>query len=267
MAAFICSLAGAALENAQIYGELERAFSDLKSTQAQLVQSAKLAALGQLGAGIAHELAQPIQSIQGFAQRILRHTTARVAEHRDELEIIESATHRMARIVQNVRQFARDASLDLKPISPVAPLEDALMLLSRQLAQRGIEVVRDLDARLPNVQGDSAKLQQVFLNLILNAQDALGAGESGALRRITVGAGANGARVAVTVEDTGPGVPAAHEGQIFDPFFTTKQAGDGTGLGLSISYGIVKEHGGELLYARAAGGGALFSVVLPCEEG
>jgi signal transduction histidine kinase/tetratricopeptide (TPR) repeat protein len=265
LAAFIGSLAGAALENAQYYGELELAFSDLKSTQAQLVQAAKLAALGQLGAGIAHELNQPIQSIQGFAQRILRNGEARVNEHHDELEIIVNATHRMARIVQNIRQFARDSSLERRPIDPTVPLLDALMLLRRQLERMGIEVVHDFHDDLPTVTGDPVKLQQVFLNLILNARDALAAVPESAPRRLVVSGFVDGDRVVLTVEDSGPGVAAGDEEHIFDPFFTTKEAGEGTGLGLSISYGIIKEHGGELQYRGGVGGGALFSVTLPRE--
>jgi two-component system C4-dicarboxylate transport sensor histidine kinase DctB len=266
LAAFIGSLAGAALENAQYYSELESAFSDLKSTQAQLVQAAKLAALGQLGAGIAHELNQPIQSIQGFAQRILRHARTRVTEHRDELEIIVNATHRMARIVQNIRQFARDSSLERRSIDPTVPLLDALMLLRRQLERTGIQVVHDFQDGIPAVEGDPIKLQQVFLNLILNARDALTTMPETEVRRIVVSGFVDGDRVVLTVEDNGPGVVAGHEERIFDPFFTTKEAGDGTGLGLSISYGIIKEHGGELQYESGVGGGARFSVVLRREE-
>jgi len=271
LAAFIASLAGAALENATNYRELELAFDglnrahgELKSTQAQLVQAAKLAALGQLGAGIAHELNQPIQSIQGFAQRIQRDPEAAIQQHLDELKIIESASKRMARIVQNIRLFARDSELELRPLDPITPVREALMLLSQQLDKLGIAVEWQQRGELPMVTGDLVKLQQVFLNLILNSKDALDTLPPDARRQITFGAAVEGDCVRLTVADTGPGVPPELESSIFDPFFTTKAAGQGTGLGLSISYGIIKEHGGELMFERSQEG-ALFSVALPLD--
>jgi len=270
LAGFIASLVAAALENAKNYNELEiafealrRAHGDLKSTQSQLVQAAKLAALGQLGAGIAHELNQPIQSIQGFAQRIERHAEDPVEQHMDELKIIINATHRMARIVRNIRLFARDGELELQPLDPTAPVREALMLLSRQLQKSKIDVSWARPMEFPRVMGDLGKLQQVFLNLFLNARDVLDTLPLGAPRRVVLGGMVEHDRVMLTVADSGPGVPVEHEGRIFDPFFTTKDAGQGTGLGLSISYGIIKAHGGELVHERGQTGGAVFTVVLP----
>jgi C4-dicarboxylate-specific signal transduction histidine kinase len=271
LAAFIASLVGAALENAHSYSELELAFdalhrahADLKSTQAQLVQAAKLAALGQLGAGIAHELNQPIQSIQGFAQRIRRHTDARVADHDDELGIIVRATDRMAQIVNNIRKFAREGQVAREPIDPLLPFRDALALLDQQLQQQGIAIQWELqDEQLPRVMGDPMQLQQVFLNLLLNARDALATLPDQTPRRLRLGAELEGDRVVLTVADSGPGVPPELASRIFDPFFTTKDAGHGTGLGLSISYGIVQDHGGELVHEAGEQGGARFAVVLP----
>jgi len=271
LAAFITSLAGAALENAESYRRLEvafealdRAHGELKSTQAQLVQAAKLAALGQLGAGIAHELNQPIQSIQGFAQRILRHGEAPVVRHRDELEIIVNATHRMAHIVQNIRMFAREGKPQRQPLDPVQPMRQALELLQRQLEELGVQVEWQVRT-LPRVLGDPVQLQQVFLNLIMNARDALVTLPEGVARALTLSGSAERDRITLIVADSGPGVPGELSGRIFDPFFTTKEPGEGVGLGLSISYGIIKDHGGELLCEPAASG-ARFSVVLPVAE-
>lgn len=271
LAAFITSLAGAALENAESYRRLEvafealdRAHGELKSTQAQLVQAAKLAALGQLGAGIAHELNQPIQSIQGFAQRILRHGEAPVSRHQDELEIIVNATHRMAHIVQNIRMFAREGEPRRQPIDPLQPMRQALELLQRQLGELGVQVEWQVRP-LPSVLGDPVQLQQVFLNLIMNARDALVTLPEGVARALTLSGTAERDRVTLAVADSGPGVPGELSGRIFDPFFTTKGPGEGVGLGLSISYGIIKDHGGELLCEPAASG-ARFSVVLPVAE-
>jgi C4-dicarboxylate-specific signal transduction histidine kinase len=273
LAGFVTTLAGAALENAQNYNELEIAFEalaqahrDLKTTQGQLIQAGKMAALGQLGAGIAHELNQPIQSIQGFAQRIRRHTEESIAEHADELEIIIKATYRMASIVQNIRLFARDSSFSLEPIEPICSVRDALTLLHRHLEDREIEVSWDAaEGSVPLVMGDQIKLQQVFLNLLQNASDALAsASDGGRPKEIVIGWRCVEDRVVITIQDNGPGVAPEHESRLFDPFFTTKKAGHGTGLGLSISYGIIKEHRGELRYEPAPVRGARFSVALPC---
>ena len=243
--------------------ELEKEITERKQAEEQLVQSAKLAGLGQLGAGIAHELNQPITTIQGFTQRIKRDGGRQIKDHAYELDLIIKASHRMARIVDNIRLFSRQTDFKAHPIDPLTPLNDALMLINEQLRLHCIDVERPAGDGLLRVMGDQVKLQQVFSNLIMNARDSLGTLPKARPRRLVLGVRAEGDRVVYSVEDNGPGISEEDQAQIFDPFFTTKEVGKGTGLGLSISHGIVGEHGGEIRYEPVEGGGARFLVSLP----
>ena len=166
----IAAAAAATVAERSKAAEVEYALEQLKSTQAQLIQAGKMAGLGQLGAGIAHELNQPITTIQGFAQRLRRNGSAQVSE---EMDIIINATHRMARIVNNIRAFARQDEFKPEPTDPLEPLDDALMLVSEQLRLHGVEVERKVGETLPRILADKVRLQQVFLNLLSNGLDAL----------------------------------------------------------------------------------------------
>ena len=245
------------------FEKLDVTHRELKSTQLQLVQAAKLAGLGELGAGIAHELNQPITTIQGFTQRIKRDGGRQIKDHADELDLIINASYRMARIVDNIRLFSRQSDFKPQLIDPLAPRDDALMLINEQLRLHGIEVERPAGDSLPRVMGDQVKLQQVFSNLIMNARDSLDTLPKDRPRRLVLGVRAEGDRVVYSVEDNGPGISEEDQARIFDPFFTTKEVGKGTGLGLSISHGILGDHGGEIRYEPAEGGGARFLVSLP----
>jgi len=246
--------------------QLEQAYGQLKETQAQLIQAGKLAALGELGAGIAHELNQPITSIRGFSQLLLREARTKMPGRVDTLERIVQDTERMGRTVDNVRTFARQHNYSPEEIPATGPLDAALELVSEQLRLRGISFEKHVAQDLPCVLGDKIQLQQVFLNLLSNARDALEqepeAGEGNG-KRIRLSVEVEGDHVKYVVEDNGPGVAAEHEERIFDPFFTTKPPGKGMGLGLSLSYGIVKEHKGEIIHTRAGSGGARFTVLIP----
>jgi signal transduction histidine kinase len=269
IAEYLAALAAAALENVRSYAELKDALAalgsahrELESAQEQLVQAGKLAALGQLGAGLAHELSQPLQAILGFALRLER--DAGVPEvRRGELRIIIDAARRMGGLLDNVRLLARTGELELRPLDATAPLEDALLLVGEQLRNRGVSCRWSKRSVLPPVQGDRMRLQQVFLNLLLNARDALDGLPEDAERAIGLSATHDERWVRVRVEDSGPGVAPEDASRIFDPFFTRKQAG--TGLGLSIAYGIAKSHGGAL--ALLPGRGACFEVSLPVSNG
>jgi PAS domain S-box-containing protein len=243
--------------------ELAASYCMLEDTQAKLVQASKLSAMGEIGAGIAHELNQPITIIQGFAQRICRHPEVPIRQHLDELLIIVDEAKRMAHIVDNIRTFARQSNFEPEPIDPLTPLQNALELLKAQLKVLGIDVTLAADDPLPQIEADRARLQQVFLNLIVNARDALGELAFGKPKQIRIRVDDQGDSLSYEIEDTGPGIPAEVRERVFEPFYTSKDPGQGTGLGLSIAYGIVQDHKGEIKLEQAAGGGARFIIRLP----
>ncbi|HEX6974055.1 MAG TPA: ATP-binding protein, partial [Vicinamibacterales bacterium] len=223
----------------------------------QLQISEKMASIGLLAAGVAHEVNTPLTGISSFTQMLLQG-----AEPEDPktkvLEKIERQTFRAAKIVNGLLNLARPAQVDSGPVDLNAVINDVLSLLEHQLRNGRIQVRKELSASTPIVQGIEYKLQQVFLNLFLNARDAMPKG--GWLSIIT----RDGEQWAsVEVGDTGSGIPAEQLSRIYDPFFTTKEIGKGTGLGLSITYGIVQEHGGTITCDSAIGQGTRFTLSLP----
>src|SRR5574337_1779695 len=237
-----------AIENSRLHGEMERKVEErtktLRETQAQLIQSGKLAAVGTLAAGVAHELNQPLMIIRGYAQELLRDERIGEEAIRDDLRRIEAQTTRMTAIINHLRDFSRESTGKREVADLNRVVEDALIFLGQQLRSRNIAVVQTLDPALPPVWVDPLQIEQVLLNLITNARDAM---ETVGMGAITIRTGlTQGSRVALSVADAGPGIPEAIRTRIFDPFFTTKEVGKGTGLGLSICHGIVEEHGGEL---------------------
>ena len=241
-------------ERVQHEQALEESNHVLRATQAQLVHASKMAAMGTLGAGIAHELNQPLTIIGGFARRIRRKPTKTVADMDRELEIITREVDRMAGIVDNVRIFGRDDQLRLEPINPMKPMHDATQLIEAQLRSHGIDLRRRETPMAEMVLGDSGRLQQVLLNLLTNARDAVNDYPE-AEKWIAVSVYRQGDDIVYRVEDGGPGVPDEILGQLFDPFFTTKDPDKGTGLGLSIAYSIAQEHNGTLGYLTDVGRG------------
>ncbi|MCS7173273.1 MAG: ATP-binding protein [Armatimonadetes bacterium] len=242
--------------------DLERMVAErtqqLERTQARLVQSEKLAALGQLVAGVAHELNNPLTSVLGYAQ-LLEAGELEGEDARRALGIVLQEADRARRIVQNLLTFARQQAHERGPVDVNAALEQTVALRRYELERAGVEFVLDLAQDLPPIEGDLYQLQQVFLNLINNAAQALAGGRG----RIEIRTTHREGRVVVEVADTGPGIPPEHLHRIFDPFFTTKDPGQGTGLGLSISYGIVRDHGGEIYADNRLEGGARFVIELP----
>jgi signal transduction histidine kinase len=238
--------------------ELKARESQLAQAHLALVQSEKMAAFGQLGAGIAHEVKNPLTGIRGHAQLALRKLEP---DHplRAKLEIIERETARCMGIIGSLLKFARQERAEKAPIDVNEVVEDALAIVDHQLGLARITIERALATGLPRVLGNANQLQQVLLNLALNAQQAMG--ERGGTLRVETGI-ANGA-VQIRVSDTGPGIPADVQRRIFEPFFTTKPAGQGTGLGLSVSYGIVRDHDGDIGVASEPGRGAVFTLTFP----
>jgi two-component system NtrC family sensor kinase len=228
--------------------------------QEQLVQSEKMSAIGQLIAGIAHDLNNPLASVVGFAD-FLGELPDVPPQLREPLSVIREEAERASSIVKNLLGFARKQEGQRRP-TPLGPLLDAtFVLLRNQLLASRIEARVEVDPELPLVDIDPNQIQQVFVNLINNAQQAIAStGRAGAVM-VTARRTADG--VAVDVRDDGPGMSSELAAHVFDPFFTTKPEGQGTGLGLSISVGIVKEHGGRITLSTEEGRGATFTVHLP----
>jgi two-component system NtrC family sensor kinase len=230
-----------------------------RRAQRRLRQTEKMAAVGQLAGGVAHEINNPLGGILAFAQLMSR-DEGRSAEDLQQLGIISQAAVRAKRIVESLLRFSRPSREDAKEEVDLARVaEDALLLLQGQQRSANLEVVRRLEPAFAT--GDANQLQQVAVNLLVNAMQAIGKTEPGRVT-VTTGPGPAGA-VRLAVQDDGPGVAASVADRIFEPFFTTKKEGEGTGLGLSICYRIVEEHGGFLHHEPAPGGGACFLVDLP----
>jgi two-component system, NtrC family, sensor kinase len=224
----------------------------------QLQISEKMASIGLLAAGVAHEVNTPLTGISSFTQMLLQN--AEPDDPRTKvLEKIERQTFRAAKIVNGLLNLARPAQVDSGPIDLHAVISDVLSLLEHQLRNGRIQVRKELQAPGPIVQAIEYKLQQVFLNLFLNARDAM---PRGGWLTIATSAGGDG-MVVVEVSDTGSGIPPDQLSRIYDPFFTTKDIGKGTGLGLSITYGIVQEHGGTITCDSTVGKGTRFTLTLP----
>jgi PAS domain S-box-containing protein len=228
----------------------------------RLTQSEKLAALGQFVAGIAHELNNPLQGVLGHLE-LLRTTGAFPKQLRREVGTIYREADRAAKIVRNLLVFAGSRRLVRRSVSLNVVLQKVLSLRAPAHRAIGIEVVRHYDDKLPRVQSDPLLLHQVFLNMVMNAEHAIAAtGRSGRIE-ISTSVAAAAHRIVVTMRDTGTGIPEETLPRIFEPFYTTKEVGKGTGLGLAITYGIVQEHGGQILAANHPDGGAVFTVELP----
>ena len=238
-----------------------RDVTDQKMLQEQLIQSEKMSAIGQLVSGVAHELNNPLAGISAFAQLLL--TEKRFPpDQRTAAEMIYAEARRASRIVQNLLTFARQHKPERTPTGVNQVLDDTLELRGYELRVRGIEVTRDYDEQIPETMADAHQLQQVFLNLVTNAEQAMEKSPRES-QRLIVRTRRMGAVIRIDVEDTGPGIPPNLLERIFNPFFTTKPTGSGTGLGLSISLGIVREHEGRIWAENAPQGGARFIVEVP----
>jgi signal transduction histidine kinase/CheY-like chemotaxis protein len=246
-----------AIENSRLYEGVKQQMAELKRTQAQLVQSTKLAAIGELAANIAHEINNPLTTVLGFASFIAERLPADDPT-REELGLIQEEAARARDIVRDLLQFSRqrDFMPELADVNVV--LEQVLGMVRRQGALQPITVNEAYAADLPMVEMDVPRIKQVFLNIINNAVYAMKDGGS-----LTIRTGADGTAARIAFADTGPGIPPEIMSRIFDPFFTTKPDVSGTGLGLSVSLGIVQSHGGTIEVQSQVGEGTTFSVLLP----
>lgn len=237
--------------------------TERRQLQDQLIQSEKMSAIGQLIAGIAHDLNNPLASVVGFADFLseLKDVPAGI---REPLSVIREEAERASNIVKNLLGFARKQERQRRPVNLAPMLESTLALLRNQLLAYHVEARVDIEADLPLVALDPNQMQQVLVNLINNAAQAVAS--TGRPGTVTVRARRLLDGVAIDVADDGPGMSRELAEQVFEPFFTTKAEGEGTGLGLSISQGIVKEHGGRITLNTRAGEGATFTIQLPCGD-
>ncbi|HLQ59956.1 MAG TPA: ATP-binding protein [Gemmatimonadales bacterium] len=236
--------------------------TEQQALETQLVQSEKLAAVGQLVSGVAHELNNPLTSIAGLSEFLLEQKELGKKD-RGHLQVIQEQAERAGRIVRNLLTFARKGSAERVPVDLNDVIRRTLSLTAYDLKLQDIAVERELSGALPDVFGDRHGLQQVVLNLVTNAAHAVAENPRERRREITVSTWFDGL-VHLRVADTGPGIPDEIVQSVFTPFFTTKEPGKGTGLGLSITYSIVESHGGQItLEPRTSRGGAAFRVDLP----
>ena len=233
--------------------------TDAALLQAKLAHSEKMATIGRLVSGVAHEVNNPLAAILGFTDLLLENPDVPAAA-REDLQIILQETQRTKDIVQDLLSFARQRPVQREPVQVNQVLRQTIKLRSYDFASHGVEVAEDFQDPLAPAMGDAQQLQQVFLNILNNAYDAVQ--ESGRRGKITMATRQSGEAIEVTISDNGTGI--ADPQRIFDPFYTTKQAGKGTGLGLSICYGIVRAHGGEIQCWNNEGGeGSTFLVRIP----
>jgi PAS domain S-box-containing protein len=246
------------IDKSLILEKTREAYETLRRTQEQLLQSEKMAAVGQLISGVAHELNNPLTAILGYSQ-LLKSEELMNPRGAGYLEKLYKQAQRTHHIVQNLLSFARQHKPERAPVQLNQIIDDTLVLREYDMKLNNIIVRREFDPKLPATGGDFHQLQQVFLNILNNAVDAIQ--EKGGPGEIWIRTEAAGNRLRIELTDNGPGVQNPH--RIFDPFYTTKPVGKGTGLGLSICYGIVKEHGGEIQVRNSPPRGATFTITLP----
>jgi PAS domain S-box-containing protein len=248
----------------------KRLEAEKEEIQRQLFQSSKLASIGELSAGVAHEINNPLNGIINYAELLKDDGIARTDEQQHMLDGIIDEGQRIAMIVRNLLTFARRDAKELTRVSVADAINTSLVLFRYQLQKEGISVELDIPAELPPVRAESSRLRQVVVNMISNAHHALRArqGDGPKLFRITARAAERAGKQVVLLEfyDNGTGVAPAHRDKLFDPFFTTRRDGGGTGLGLSLSFGIVKVFGGTISVESEEGVFTRFTVELPVME-
>lgn len=244
---------------------------ELKETQAQMIQTAKMAAVGQLSAGVAHEINNPLGGILGYAQFILEKlekpefTMDDFKTCRKYLEYIEKESQRCKRIVEDLLTFSRKSSEKFESVDVKSTMETILSILRHLLELQNIKITIEYAPQLPQVFGNTNQLQQVFTNIIINAQQAMPTGGELIISAQVVEKDKK-KNLAISFQDTGRGIPKESLERIFEPFFTTKQEMKSLGLGLSICYQIIQEHNGEILVESEVGKGTKFTVILPCSD-
>jgi len=249
-----------AIENSRLYEAEKKATEQLRAAQQQLVNSERLAALGEMSAKVAHEINNPLGIIKNYIL-LLKRSVDENNEARNYAGIVRQEIDRIARIVKELLEFYRPQSLSFEKINVGEVLDDVLVLMSRQFEKYSIEVHKNITVDSPVIKGSPENLKQVFINIIINACDVMSGGGS-----LNILVGKEGNNLTIKFCDNGPGISPEVIPRIFEPFFTTKDPGKGTGLGLSVCYGIMKQHNGTIKYYNIAPGGC-FEITLPYTEG
>jgi two-component system, NtrC family, sensor kinase len=224
------------------------------------MQAEKLASLGQLVAGVAHELNNPLGLILFYVE-LLKKELPPGSEHLTDLEVIERHSETCRSVVQDLLKFSRNVDTVRVPSQLNDSIAEVISVLEKQFVKEGIRVKKCFDPHLPMIYFDGSKLQQVWMNLLLNAKQAVRNGDG--LITVTTRREEATGMVSVIIEDNGEGMSPEIIHKIFDPFFTTKKVGEGTGLGLSVSYGIIREHGGDITVKSRPSAGSVFEVLIP----
>lgn len=251
--------------------QLEQKTQELELIQNKLIQTEKIAAVGELTAGIAHELNNPIGGILGYAQFILE-KMKKQAESGDQtsllfskyIEFIANESKRCRKVIQNLLQFSRSSKMEFSLIDVNVVLSDTIDIILYQIRLEEIKFKRNYFKDLPLINGDAVQLQQVFMNILINAIKSIPKGRIGEIEVSTHLTKENNKEfVEIRIKDNGRGIPEEYLEKIFHPFFTTRPTGEGTGLGLSLSYGIVKEHSGHIRVETKEQIGSMFIILLP----
>jgi signal transduction histidine kinase len=248
--------AALAIENAQLFEREQRTIEELRQAQNQLLQAEKLATIGRMAAGIAHELNTPLTYIMGNLELLQTHTLTEAQQ--DMLSSVSRGAERLKSLAQSLLAFSRPSDEELVPLSANEVIERSLELCHYQILKGGVQLRKDLAPSLPPIRGVSNQLEMALINLVVNAIHAM---SSGGL--LTVTSAANGDGVEIAVADTGPGIPDDIKASIFEPFVTTKPEGRGTGLGLSTVLMVVERHGGRIDFVTRPGTGTTFRISLP----
>jgi C4-dicarboxylate-specific signal transduction histidine kinase len=249
--------------------------SDIINTETKLIQASKMATLGEMSAGVAHELNQPLNAIKVGGEFLLAIAEQSRALPQDQLQEVASAisteVDRASSIINHLREFGRKTYISKQRVDINKPIRGVFTIMGQQLKVHGIDVITELDESLPPILADENRIEQVLINLVNNARDAIEAkrefGNSAGGNRLGVRSFMENNRVVVIVSDTGVGIPMKMRERIFEPFFTTKPVGKGTGLGLSISYGIVRDYDGNIEFETEEQSGTTFKVSFPVASG
>jgi two-component system NtrC family sensor kinase len=248
-------------EERKAHAELREAYQQLKESQEQLIQAEKLSSLGQLSASIAHEVNNPLAGILAYTQLLIRKITADDVNKDialNYLSKIERETTRSSKLIRNLLDFARQSPLTLSKVDINEIVNQAFDLVAHSAESHNIKVIKKLGPSLPKLMADFDKLQQVFINIILNAIQAMPKGGN-----LTIQTSSGDGQVNIEVKDTGYGISPENIGKLFTPFYTTKEEVKGVGLGLAVAYGIIKRHHGTIEVQSEEGKGTIFTIKLP----